>query len=104
MKNLKVFYLLPALALLSCSDEPLTVLEENTSTVNSIASFENAEVAYPSETGTVSQVFYAGKNIPVENLNGDRIYQEDILFDPAMVSSQPVKLYMKKVKFLPIRA
>lgn len=89
MRKSALIYLLPALALVSCSKDLTTDQEEQLITEETQA---NVEVAYPGETGKVSEYYFAGQQIPVEEINGDYIYQGDIMLPPNMLSVNPVKL------------
>lgn len=100
MKKSKLLFLLPALAVLSCSKDSIT--EENfseeqttpiTATTNTLS---NVEAAYPDEFGSVSEVFYAGKKISIENIDGNLIYQGDIMFSQNMVSKSYQELVLEK--------
>lgn len=90
MRKSKLFYLLPALAFLSCSEELTTDQEEQIILTEELEA--NVEVAYPGERGKVSEVYFAGQKLAVEEINGDYVYQGDILFTPDMLSSNDVKL------------
>lgn len=89
MRRSKLLYLLPALAFLSCSEDsitdPLTPEEQITGTEEVLA---NVEVAYPNEIGAVSQVYFAGQKMAVEEIDGEFIYQGDIMFSPSMLSNK----------------
>ncbi|MHA6280358.1 M12 family metallopeptidase [Salinimicrobium sp. CAU 1759] len=103
MRKLKLQLILPALALLaSCSKdapEEMEVLEGTDSNVE--ASIQSqTEVAYPNP-GSVTEVFFAGQKLPVEQINGDFIYQGDILLPPDMVSPNEVKLVFEKGEEVP---
>lgn len=96
MKSNRLFLLLPALAFLSCSKdsvEPQTGGEQLTGTEEIAA---NVEVAYPNETGEISDVYFAGKKITVEEIDGEYIYQGDILFTADMLSSSPKDPVLEK--------
>lgn len=99
MKKMKLVYLLPALALFaSCSKDPVDEIEEvNTSelAVETAAADEMTEVA-TENPGAVTNVYYAGQKIPVEEFNGDYVYQGDILIHKEMASNQEVKLVYEK--------
>ena len=99
MKKSKFMFLLPALALLSCSKDPITdpasteeqVLPEQTTQTKSVT-----EVAYPDTRGPVSDVYFAGQKLAVEEQNGDYIYEGDIVFPKNMVTTSPVKMVYEK--------
>lgn len=104
MRKLRLQIILPALALLaSCSKdapENIEITEGTDPTVEAVSSENAAEVAY-SNPGTVSDVFFAGQKLPVEQINGDYIYQGDILLPPDMVSPNEVKLVFEKGEEVP---
>ncbi|NJW53481.1 M12 family metallopeptidase [Salinimicrobium oceani] len=98
MRNFKFTYLLPALAFLaSCSkDNPNELEEINTdSAIEAVANEEMVELARP-ESGPVTTVYYAGQEFPVEEFNGDYVYQGDILFPRDLVSQSEVQLVYEK--------
>jgi hypothetical protein len=90
MKRSKLLYLLPALAFLSCSDETITD-PQSIEELNELTS-ANVEVAYPNEIGKLSTVFYAGREITVEEIDGEYIYEGDIKLSPGMLSGKEPKL------------
>ncbi len=97
MKKFKLIYLLPALVFMSCSKDPMadqseTELQPQTATFSD----DITEMAYPEEFGKVRDVFYAGRKLPVEALNGTYVYEGDILLAENMVSTSPVKMVYKK--------
>lgn len=96
MKKRSLIYLLPAVLLMSCSDEPINELETETGIDRSEIPFGNIELAFPGESGKVSDVYFAGKKIPVENINGSLVYQGDIIFSNDMVTNQPIKIVYNK--------
>lgn len=99
MKKTKLVYLLPALALFaSCSKDPVDELgTENITdpTTEVAASDEMTEAATPNP-GSVSDVYYAGQKLTVENFNGDYVYEGDIVLPSDMVSNQEVKVVYEK--------
>lgn len=94
MKRFRLFYLLPALAFVACSkDSDEEILMEGSEQVNEIVQEDvQVEVANMDAPGAVSQVYFGGMQIPVEDYNGNYVYQGDILLSPDMVSQQPEKL------------
>ncbi|WP_034920965.1 M12 family metallopeptidase [Gillisia sp. CAL575] len=96
MKTRSLFYLLPALALFSCSEEPINQLETENKVDNSEITFKAMELAFPGESGKISDVYFAGKKIPIENINGNLVYQGDIIFSNDMVTNQPIKIVYNK--------
>ena len=99
MKNFRLFYILPALTFLaSCSQDNPDELEEINSTEAAVevsAGDETIELARP-ESGVVTNIFYAGQKFPVEEFNGDYIYQGDIILPNDMVSKSEVQVVFEK--------
>ena len=93
MTKWKIFFLLPLLGFIGCSEDSVSeqVVEE---TQPQTANFtdEYTEIAYPEEFGKVSDVYYTGLKLPVENVNGKYIYQGDIILPKGQTSKSPVKL------------
>lgn len=93
MRKRNFIFLLPALAFLSCSEDSVNQLEETEQLQpESLELSTNVEAAYPEKIGDVSQVYYAGSKISVEEVKGNYVYEGDIIFDRNMVTSQPEKL------------
>lgn len=98
MKNLKFAYILPAIALFaSCSKDNPNELEEidNAELTEIAVNEENIELASP-DAGRVAEVYFAGQKLPVEEFNGEYVYQGDILLPPDMVSKEEVKVVFEK--------
>ena len=99
MKNFRFTYILPAIALFaSCTqDNPEEIGELNGAefAIEASATEEMAEVFSP-ESGAVTNIFYAGQRLPVEEFNGDYVYQGDILLPKEMVSRTEVQLVYEK--------
>lgn len=98
MKKFKLFLLLPAVALVACSkdsDEDFVEsgIEENE---ESAQNEMLTEAANPQTPGSVSKVYYAGQEIPVEEYNGEYVFQGDIVLKRDMVSLEPQKLVYEK--------
>ncbi len=91
MRRLNLLYLLPALAILSCSKDSITPDEEEQLIENTELS-ANVEVAYPKDFGLLSDVYYAGQKITVEEIDGDYVFEGDIIFSNDMITSNDVKL------------
>ena len=96
MRKWNLMLLLPALAILSCSKDSVNELEESEQQLITEELTANVEVAYPNEMGKVSDVYFAGQKMAMEEIDGDFVYQGDILFRSDMVTSQPVKLIYEK--------
>lgn len=89
----KLLILLPALAFLSCSEDATNEdlnLKVPTEGLEELSA--NVEVAYPEVRGSLSEVYFAGQKITVEEIYGDFIYEGDIMFPPDMLSAKPTKL------------
>jgi len=97
MRKLNLLYLLPALAILACSKDSETGLEkkEQQLTVKEEIT-ANVEVAYPEEFGLISEVYFAGQKMAVEEIDGEFVYEGDIIFSPNMLNSKNVKLVYEK--------
>lgn len=95
MKTLKYFLVLPALAVMSCSED--NVSDSMTGTEEELSSLAgaNTEIAFPEKTGLVSDVYFAGKRMPVEEIDGKYVYQGDIFLPESNVSKSPVELVYK---------
>tara|TARA_R100000935_G_scaffold3380_2_gene8759 strand:+ start:396 stop:1445 length:1050 start_codon:yes stop_codon:yes gene_type:complete len=91
MRRSNLLYLLPALAILSCSKDSITPETEEQLIENKELS-ANVEMAYPEDFGLLSDVYFAGQKITVEEIDGDYIYEGDIVFSNDMITSQDVKL------------
>lgn len=101
MRRSKLLLLVPALAILSCtkdSDEELNELEltEASETTDVVETQSMTEVANPETPTSVSEVYYAGQKVPVEEFEGDYIFQGDIILSRDMVSTAPQKLVYEK--------
>ncbi len=100
MKRFKIAYLIPALLVfISCSKDPVEEYEGTTQieTEEIVASGDVlTEAANMSAPGNVTEVYFAGNKIPVEQFDGNYVYQGDILLSPDMISHQPVKLVFEK--------
>ncbi|MDX1471847.1 MAG: M12 family metallopeptidase, partial [Flavobacteriaceae bacterium] len=97
MRKMKLIFLLPVLAFMACSEDPITDQVE-TEKQPQTAKFtdEITEIAFPEEYGKVSEVYYTGMKLPVENVNGKFVYQGDIIIPNDKASKSPVKLVYEK--------
>ena len=95
MKNLKLSYVLPALAVFaSCSQDPVEEPEQSLAPeLTEITAMTEVANATP---GSVSEKYFAGQKIPVENFDGDYVYQGDIILPKEMVTNSPVKMIYEK--------
>jgi len=100
MRKRNLFYLLPALAILSCSKDSVNELEETEQSTTQIAettsTLANVEAAYPDEAGSITEIYYGGQKISVANVNGDLVYEGDILIKKSMTSKQAETLVYNK--------
>lgn len=93
-------YVLPALAILSCSKDEITPdTEEQLLETKELSA--NVEMAYPKDFGMLSDVYYAGQKITVEEIDGDYIYEGDIIFSNDMVTLRDVKLVFEQGEEIP---
>ena len=99
MRKLKLFFWLPALSIMACSEDPVTedIQVENQNKIET-TNFNDplAEIAYPDSKGTVTDIYYTGMKMPVENVNGKFIYQGDIIIPRSKASKSPVQLVYEK--------
>lgn len=97
MRKLKFLYLLPALVIFSCSKDSVTELEKTEQQLTGKEEIAaNVEVAYPEDFGLVSEVYFAGQKMAVEEIDGEFVYQGDIIFSADMLTSKDVKLVYEK--------
>ena len=95
MRRLNLLYLLPALAILSCSKDSITPeTEEQLLETKELSA--NVEMAYPEDFGRQSEVYYGGKKITVEEIDGNYIYEGDIIFSTDMLKNKPIDLNYEK--------
>lgn len=95
MKNLKFILAIPLLALFACSEDPAS--ESLSEATGSEAAFVDdfTEVAFPGKSGNVVDVYFGGRKLPVEFLNGKYVYQGDIFLPESKTSKSPVKLILE---------
>ncbi|QYA26001.1 peptidase M12 [Gramella sp. MT6] len=94
MKNLKYLLVIPFLILIACSEDEVS---ESINSENEIQSYfidDLTEIAFPGKEGVVSDIFFAGKKLAVEEINGKYIYQGDIFLPENNISKSPVKLVL----------
>ncbi|MGB7843822.1 MAG: M12 family metallopeptidase [Salinimicrobium sp.] len=100
MKKLKLTLVLPALAVLaSCSNDPVEeTVDQNLPEPAIEVSVDDAmvETANPNEPQGIQDIYFAGQKIPVENFNGEYVYQGDIMIPKNMASTQEVKVVYEK--------
>jgi len=91
------FLLLPVLAILACSKDPISENEESETRLKPEEILEQqTEIAYPEQTGSVSEIYYAGQKMPVESQDGNYVYQGDILIPVNQTSKSPQSLILDK--------
>ena len=95
MKNLKYLLALPLLAFVSCSEDNISDSIADGNETQSQFSDDITEIAFPGETGIVSDIYFAGKKMPVEKIDGKYVYQGDIFLPEANISKSPVELVLK---------
>ncbi|WP_373056117.1 M12 family metallopeptidase [Zunongwangia sp. H14] len=97
MRKSKFLYLLPVLGILACSEDQLSEIPETESLPQENEINQNlTEVAYPDTKGIVSDIFYAGQKLPVAQINGDYVYQGDILLPKSKISTQYENLILEE--------
>ncbi|WP_037320923.1 M12 family metallopeptidase [Salegentibacter sp. Hel_I_6] len=91
------FLLLPVLAILACSKDPISEdVESETQLKPEEILEQQTEVAYPDQSGAVSEIYYAGQKMPVESQDGNYVYQGDILIPVNQTSKSPQDLILDK--------
>ena len=96
MRKTHLLFLLPALAILSCTKDEITdqdyTEEQITGVSESPSLLANVEVAYPNESGKLKDVYFAGQKLTVAQIDGNLVYEGDIIFSEDMVTANDVKL------------
>ncbi|TDN87556.1 astacin (peptidase family M12A) [Salegentibacter sp. 24] len=96
------FLLLPVLAILACSKDPISENENAETQLNPEEILnQKSEMAFPDKLGPVSQVYYAGQKMPVEEHNGDYVYQGDIMIPVNKTSKSPQSIIYKNKAAIP---
>ena len=104
MRKLKLFFWLPVLSVMACSDDPISeeIQVENQNQIETSNTNDPlVEVAYPDSKGTITDIYYTGMKMPVESVNGKYIYQGDIIIPKNKSSKSPVKLVYQKDEAVP---
>ncbi|MGB7785637.1 MAG: M12 family metallopeptidase [Salinimicrobium sp.] len=100
MKKLKLTLVLPALAVMaSCSQDPVEdTVDQNLPEpgVEVVTDDAMVETANPNDPQGVQDIYFAGQKLPVENFNGEYVYQGDIVIPKSMASTQEVKVVYEK--------
>ncbi len=92
-KNQIITLSMMTLLAVACTTEQL---DESTSVENQSLGNEALELAYPEQSGKVSEMYYAGTKMAIEEINGEYIYEGDIVFEKDMVSKTPQKLVFEE--------
>ncbi|MGW1455516.1 M12 family metallopeptidase [Salegentibacter agarivorans] len=101
MKKSK-FLLLPVLAILACSKDPISENQEAETQIKpEEISDQQSEMAFPNDLGPVSQIYYAGQKMPVEDHGNDYVYQGDILIPKGQSSKSPQSIVYKNKEAIP---
>ena len=95
MKNLKYLLAIPLFGLIACSEDELSnsLTEENESLAYLADEF--TEVAFPSKSGEVSNIYFAGRKLPVEVIEGKYLYQGDIFLPESNITKGPANLILE---------
>jgi len=97
MKKLKLIALvLPALAVMSCSEDKIGDEVATSEPKNEAFSDGLTEVAFPDSKGSETSVYYAGRKLPIISVDGNHVFEGDILLPPDMTSKSPVELVYEK--------
>ena len=60
-----------------------------------VAALEEAELAYPDAIGAVTEAYYAGQLVEVEEFDGQFVYEGDIVLHPEMVRFEQPQLVLE---------
>lgn len=99
MKKLKLIFMLPALIIIGCSEDPISdQIDNENETQTQITNQKDdiTEIAYPNDKGAVTDVYYTGIKMPVESVNGQYIFEGDIIIPKGKATKSPVKLVYEK--------
>ncbi|MCB7480653.1 M12 family metallopeptidase [Christiangramia sediminis] len=99
MKKLKLILLLPSLIFIGCSEDPISDQIDNENETQSqitTPSDDITEIAFPNEKGSVTDVYYTGIKMPVESVNGQYVFEGDIIIPKSKATKSPVKLVYEK--------
>lgn len=96
MRKSKVL-LLSVFAIIACSKDEISE-ESESETQSQINEVDESltEIAFPDDFGPVSEIYYAGHKMPVEEHKGEFIYQGDIKIPANKTSKSPQKLVYEK--------
>ncbi len=101
MRKMKFVFVLPFLAFMACSEDPVSdQIETENETQTHAKTFKDdiTEIAFPDDYGTVSDIYYTGLKMPVESVNGKYIYQGDIIIPKSKATKNPVQVIYDKGK------
>ncbi|WP_282079444.1 M12 family metallopeptidase [Aquimarina algiphila] len=87
-----------SLLLTACTAEQF---DEVTTASEEVTKASLVEIAYPENVGKVTEMYYAGEKIQVEEINGEYIYEGDIVFSKNMLSIAPTKLVFEEGEQIP---
>lgn len=99
MTKLKSLLLLSAFAMISCSEDStseLATVENETQITSTESKDDITEIAFPDSKGTATDVYYTGIKMAVENVNGNYIFEGDIMIPKGKASKSPVNLVLEK--------
>ncbi len=86
------------LLIASCTTEQF---DEPTAVTDNQNKYVDAEKAYPNKKGEVLDKYYAGMKIPIEKINGEFIYEGDIVFEKDMLSDVSEKVVFEEGEIAP---
>lgn len=96
MRKSKVM-LLSVFAIFACSKDPISETEEiETGQQTQEINESLTEIAFPDQQGPVSEIYFAGYKLPVEDHKGYYVYQGDIMIPTNQTSKSPQKLIYEK--------
>ncbi|MBP2833014.1 M12 family metallopeptidase [Aquimarina sp. U1-2] len=94
MKKMKITQVATLVIMaVACSTEQF---DDVTSATDQNLESEILEKAYPDETGKVTEMYYAGEKLSFEEVNGNYIFEGDIIFENDMLSTAPQKLVLEE--------
>ncbi|WP_245583378.1 M12 family metallopeptidase [Salinimicrobium terrae] len=86
---------------MACSKDSVEELDLIDSSTQITEAEDITEMAHTEVNGNITEVFFAGSKMLVEQHNGDYIYEGDILLPPDMVSHEEVKVVFEKNEIVP---
>lgn len=97
-KNQLIKFLGAALVVVSCTNEELD-LNPNSGSLEE--KDLNVERAYPDQHGETSEMFYGGLKVAVEEIDGEYIYEGDIIFQKDMLTRTQELLVFEQGEIAP---